>query len=241
MITKLSAAHKKTFDAILGHPAPHNLAWHDVKSLLEVVAVVEPEHSGKTKVSGNGKTLFLHADGHKDVHSAEQLKHIRDFLKGLQESGDTAGANPSASAPHLLVVIDHREARIFQTELHGTVPQRILPHHLPHNGAVSAGDSGRYLHDVGNEGTGQRRPELKSFYEAVAAHLKGAAAVLVFGCGTGASSAAESLMADLKAHHKDLAAKVVGVVSVDEKHLTEDQMLARARKFYAELPATAGA
>ena len=42
------------------------------------------------------------------------------------------------------------------------------------------------------------------------------------------------LIAELNLHHKDLAARIVGSVVVDEHHLTEDQWLAKAREFYAD-------
>jgi len=32
------------------------------------------------------------------------------------------------TAPHLLVVIDHQEARIYRTEVNGAVPVSIVPY-----------------------------------------------------------------------------------------------------------------
>jgi hypothetical protein len=81
---------------------------------------------------------------------------------------------------------------------------------------------------------GKSQPERKSYYEAVAKTLREAGQVLVFGSGTGKSSAMEMLLADLKDHHPDVAAKVIGSVVVDAHHTTEDQLLAQAREFYAE-------
>jgi hypothetical protein len=130
------------------------------------------------------------------------------------------------SAPHLLVVIDHREARIYRTEVHGSVPVKISPYD-PHG-------YGRHLHSAHEWTDGKRQPERKSFYEAIAKTLRGAEQVLLFGSGTGRSSAMDMLLADLKAHHADVAAKVIGSVIVDAHHTTEDQLLAKARDFYAE-------
>jgi microcystin degradation protein MlrC len=59
----------------------------------------------------------------------------------------------------------------------------------------------------------------------------------MFGSGTGKSSAMYHLLADLKAHHPDVAAKVVGSVVVDAHHTTEGELLAHARKFYSEFNA----
>jgi hypothetical protein len=61
----------------------------------------------------------------------------------------------------------------------------------------------------------------------------GAEQLLLFGSGTGASSAMDGLMAELQRHHREIAGRVIGSVVVDERHLTEDQLLARAREFYA--------
>jgi hypothetical protein len=131
---------------------------------------------------------------------------------------------------HFLVVIDHRQARIYKSEIHGAAPQRIVPHD-PHG-------YGRALHYNQDDSNGQRKPELKSFYEAVAKTLRGADQILIFGAGTGASSAMSQLVLDLQHNHHDLAERVVGTLTIDEHHLSENQLLARAREFYAA-PATA--
>lgn len=93
---------------------------------------------------------------------------------------------------------------------------------------------GRHLHSAQEWTDGKRLPERKSFYEAVAKTLQGADQVLLFGGGTGRSSAMEMLLADLKAHHPDVAEKIIGSVVVDAHHTTEDKLLAKARDFYAE-------
>ena len=52
---------------------------------------------------------------------------------------------------------------------------------------------------------------------------------MLFGTATGASSAMVQLEADLKAHHQDIAGRIIGSAVVDEHHLTENQLLAKAR------------
>ena len=128
---------------------------------------------------------------------------------------------------HLLVVIDHKEARVYHTEVHGAVPERIVPYD-PHG-------YGRHLHSAHEWSDGKRLPEQKSFYEAIAKTLRGAEQVLLFGSGTGRSSAMEQLLADLKEHHSDVAEKVIGSVVVDAHHTTEHQLLAKAKEFYDKL------
>lgn len=185
------------------------------------------EENGNLKVSRNGQTLVLHRPRGKDMADNSELMQVRHFL----ERSGAPEAAPAKTGTHLLVVIDHREARIFTTELHGAIPHRIVPY--------DPFGFGRDLHYNQDDSNGQRKPEQKSFYEAVARTLRGAEQILMFGTGTGASSAMEHLLLDLKKNHPDLAARVVGSIAVDEHHLTEAQLLARARDFYATLSAAA--
>ena len=137
-----------------------------------------------------------------------------------------ATPNEHEAAPHLLVVIDHQEAKVYRTELHGTVPQRLVPYD-PHGYR-------KHLHSAHEWTDGKRVPERKSYYEAIAKTLRGAEQVLLFGSGTGRSSAMEQLVADLTAYHHDVAEKIIGTLVVDPHHTTENQLLAHAREFYAE-------
>jgi hypothetical protein len=125
------------------------------------------------------------------------------------------------AAPTLLVALDHREAKVYRTETRGTVPERIVPYD-PHG-------YGRHLHSAHEWTDGKRVTERKSYYEAIAKTLDGADRVILFGSGTGRSSAMDQLTADLKAHHPAVAAKVIAAVVVDAHHTTEPQLLAEAR------------
>ena len=138
--------------------------------------------------------------------------------------------NPTArplvsDSVHVLVVIDHRMARIYKADLHETVYDYIIPY--------DANGLGRHLHYVQNESESQQQPERKSFYDAVAKTLQSAKKILLFGSDTGAGSAMEQLFTELKRNHQALARRVVGSIVVNEEHLTENQLLAKARAYYA--------
>ena len=216
----LNGRHQHTYEAIFRHPAAHNLEWHDVQSLLDALGEVVEGRNGALQVTRNGQMVTLHAPKHKDVATVEDLLAIRRFL---EQSGETAISPSVATGVHLLVVINHHEAKVYRTELHGTVPQQLVPYD-PHG-------FGRHLRSDTPETDGKRKPERKSFYEAVAATLRGADRILIFGSGTGESSAMEQLLADLKHNHRDVAKHVVGSIVVDAHHLTESQLLAQAREF----------
>lgn len=146
----------------------------------------------------------------------------------IDSGGERIMATPEKpdESLHLLVVIDHHEARVYRTEVHGAIPMRLVPYD-PHG-------YGKHLHSAHEWTDGKRQPERKSFYESIAKTLLGADQILLFGSGTGRSSAMEMLLADLKAHHQDVAKKIIGSVVVDAHHTTENQLLAKARDFYAE-------
>jgi hypothetical protein len=227
-----NGSHRGTYDAVFRRPAAHNLQWRDVWTMLGTVADVQ-EHNGTLKATRNGQALVLHRPRGKDLADLKELAQVRHFLERSGAPAPAAASPPAAAdGTHLLVVIDHREARVYRTELRGSVPQRITPYD-------PRGD-GRHLHYVEDDSNGQRKPERRSFYEAVAAALAGAEQVLVFGAGTGASSAMDQLIAELGRRHPDLAQRVVASVVVDEAHRTEDQLLAAARDFYAKVPAAVG-
>jgi hypothetical protein len=192
--------------------------------MLGALADVTDERSGTLKVTRNGQTLTVHPPKRKDFSDIQELIRIRNFL---ERSDAPSQAPVVAGGVNLLVVIDHREARIFQTELHGSVPEKIAPYD-PHG-------SHRHLHHVEENSSGQRKPELKSFYEAVARTLRTAEKILILGSSTGASSAMDRLLAELEQRHPEIARRVVGTLVVNEQHMSEDQLLARAREVYAQI------
>ncbi len=125
------------------------------------------------------------------------------------------------TGPTLLVVIDHREAKVYRTETHPAARERIVPYD-PHG-------YGRHLHSAHEWTDGERVPECKSDYVTLAKTLSGAGRIVVFGGGTGRSSAMDRLMADLTDHHPAVAARVVASVVVNAHHTTEHQLRAEAR------------
>ncbi len=220
---KTLLSHQSTYDSIFQHPIAHNLKWREVRSMLIELADNVQEHHGTLKVTRNEHTLVLHEPYGKNISDLFELMEVRRFL---ERSDAATRQRPAANGTHLLVVIDHREARIYEAELNGSVPQRIVPY--------DPGGFGRHLHYVQDDSNGQRKPEQKSFYEAVARALQNAEKVLVFGSGTGASSAMDQLLAELERCHKELARRIVGAIVLDQQHLTTDQLLAKAREFYAK-------
>jgi hypothetical protein len=80
------------------------------------------------------------------------------------------------------------------------------------------------------------KPEANTFFPPIAAALKGATHLLVFGSGTGSSSEMNQFVTWLGQHHADLAKLVLKAVTIDEHHQSDAQILAKARDLFA-LPA----
>jgi len=222
MHEKLSAAHQRTYESIFAHPLSHSIELREIHSLLDILGEVTEEHNGNCRIVRNEGTLVLHPIANGSTLDKTTLIKIRHFLQSTQSPESPA---ISAGGEHLLVVIDHQEARIFRSELSGTVPEKIVPHD-PHG-------FGQHVHNVHDPAEGQHHPVPKSYFEAVAKSLSGAGKILLFGAGTGGGSAMNELVDELHKEHRDIFNRIIGVEAVDETHLTEGELLAKAREFYA--------
>ncbi len=216
----LAGAALRTYEAIFRHPAAHNLDWHDVRLLLGELGQTSVEPNGNLKVTRHGHTLVLHPPRTKEVAETKAILELRHFL----ELSEAAAPAAEKGESHWLVVINHHEARLFRSEMHGAVPQQILPH--------EPADYFRHAHNAKDFSRGQEKPDPNSFFEPVAHALTGTGQILLFGTGKGTSSEMEQFVTWLKKHHADLVQRIVGTVVIDERHLTEPQLLAKAREFY---------
>jgi hypothetical protein len=217
----LTGSHLRAYQAIFQHPVSHNLGWHDVHALLRQLGQVDEEPNGNLKVTRNGHILILPPPRTKDVAETEELMALRHFL----EQSETAAPDPKVKEMPWLVVIDHHEARIFRSAAPGAVPQLVRPH-VPE-------DYFRHAHNSMGFSRGQEKPDPNSFFEPVAAMLNDAGKILIFGTGTGMSSEMDQFVAWLNVHHPVVAKRIIGTLVIDEHHLTEDQLLAKAREFFA--------
>jgi hypothetical protein len=216
----LTGAHLRTYNTIFQHPISHNLKWHDVHALFHEIGQVESEPNGNLKVSRNGQILVLHPQTAKDVSETDEIMRLRHFLL----RSETKPPESDTKESHWLLVINHDEARIFRSEMHGAIPQSIQPHE-PEAQFRPAQDSRDFKR-------GRDKPDPNSFFKPVAAALQAAGEILIFGSGTGASSEMDQFIEWLKQHHPELSKRVIGSVVVDEHHLTEGQLLEKAREFY---------
>ena len=223
----LTGSHLRTYETIFQHPISHNLGWQDVHSMFRHLGQVEEEANGNLKVTRNGQSLVLHPTSAKQVDDADAMMELRHFL---QRSEATTPATDDKDAGHWLLVIDHHEARIFRSEMHGAIPHRLLPH--------APEEYFRHAKHSLETSRGKEKPDPNSFFEPVAKALAEASRILIFGTGKGTSSEMDQFIAWSKKHHPELAQRFIGSLTVDEHHLTDDQLLAKAREFYGSAQAS---
>jgi hypothetical protein len=223
-ISSLAGSHLRTYTAIFQHPVSHNLEWREVRALFEHIAEVVEQPNGNLRVTRHGESLVLHPPRTKDVAEIEELMAIRHFIQRSEQAAPaTAGGEP-----HWLVVINHHEARIYRSETRDSVPERVLPHapdeffrHAPHSRDFARG---------------QEKPDPNSYFEPVARALQGNGPILLFGSGTGTASEMDQFASWLHDRHPAVAQRIIESCVVDEHHLTEAQLLAKARGIFATAP-----
>ena len=221
MTKTLSTEHQRTYDSIFQHPISANLERRDVKALFDALGEVTEEHNGNLKFDRNGQTLILHPSHTNHPANVEEVMTIRHFL----ESTATPLLPREVSPLHLLVVIEHRQAMVFRSELSGSITETIVPHSTHRNP--------RHVHNAQEHGGRQSRPAGASFFKAIAENLEGADEILMFGTGEGGRKAMDTLTEELRTNYTELLDRVVGSIEVGVKHLTEEDLLEKAREFYA--------
>jgi hypothetical protein len=207
--------------SLLAGKLPRNLSWNEVVELMGKLGEVRP-HEGKEVefVIGSQRAFFKRPHTHS--LEVDEVSRLRRFLN---EVG--LGPTPKKSAPagRIVVVIDHRLARIYQ-DLGSSRPKRedAMKPYDPH------GFHRHLIHRKEAHYEGQRIPEETSFYEQIAEDLKPANEIVLIGHGTGKSSALGFLVEYLKTHHSTILPQVIATEVADLSALTEPEIEAIAKQ-----------
>ena len=216
----LTENHLQTYQRIFQHPTLYNIGWREVTAMLRELCQVEEKPNGSLRFTRRGQTLVVRPPLTKEVSDINELNALRDFLLHTEEVPPETG-EPST---HWVLVIDHHQARIFNSDQTGTQALPIQPpattDHFRHTV-----DSADFSHS--REPHGQN-----AYFASVAQALKAAPNVLVIGAGTGTGSCMLQFFGWVKSHHPDLAGRIIGTVTVNEHHMSDDQLLVLARKFF---------
>ena len=223
---QVSGANQRTLDAVFRHPSAHNLEWSAVTALIEKIGEVKHKSNNEFEFHVAGEVHFMRKPHAKDIDGRDVIK-LRKFL---QEAGwsseerpvETAHVQPSA--PNLMVVVDHHEAKIYDIASDTEHASRTIKPYDPHH----------FLHHLTHKdqfvARGQRAPEDITFYEAIGAALTRAGSIIIVGHGTGKSNAANHLSDYLRSHHPAVAEKISRECTADLSSITERQLLELAQK-----------
>jgi stalled ribosome rescue protein Dom34 len=116
---------------------------------------------------------------------------------------------------HLVIWLDHREARVIGFNAHDSSEESVHAHKT----------RGHWHHRAGVIGDGHGRDD-KVFLDEIAKSTGEAGEILVMGPG----QAKDALMRRLREHWPDIARRVMGVEASD--HPTDAQIVAHARAFF---------
>ena len=214
--SKLTGALLRTYNTIFGKPDSHDVGWQEIHALFQKLGQVADETNGDLKVTRHGQILVLHPPRAKKAYEKDEILALRHFL----ERSESLAPELNGRDPHMLLVIDHHEARLFCSEVNGGIPHQILPY-----------EPDGYFWHTKNPKHLSEAPKLSDFFKHIAEALQAAGQILIFGTGT--SREIDQFMAWLNLNRPEVAGRIIGSMVVNEDLLVEGHLLAKAREFYA--------
>lgn len=226
----LHEGDRTTIDLIYHHPLAHNLAWHDVLTLLGHIGKAEQKHDGKWLFEVNGLQRTFPSP-HGEHVEPDDVSKLRAFLSEAGFLTDSRGEPYLGShdtAPVKMVLIDHRAATVYELRdgacIHVATVQPHDPHHFLHH--LTHRDQPHY--------PGQRGPEDPSFYDSLISALQGAETAVIIGTATGTSAAIEVLGNWLRAEHGRAPARIVEITQTNTSGHTVPELAQLAHQALRE-------
>jgi hypothetical protein len=217
--SKLTGSLLRTYNTIFEKPDSHDVGWQEIRALFRKLGQVVEETDGDLKVTRHGQIMVLHPPRAKDAYKKDEIMALRHFL----ERSELQPPEINGRDPHMLLVIDHHEARLFRSEVNGGIPHQILPYE----------PNGYFWHTIDPKdlSKGKKARNLNDFFIHLAEALQTAGQILIFGTGT--SREIDQFMAWLNLNRPEVAGRIIGSMVVDVDLLVEGHLLEKAREFYA--------
>jgi hypothetical protein len=217
--SKLTGALLRTYNTIFEKPDSHDVGWQEIHALFQKLGQVADETNGDLKVTRHGQIMVLHPPRAKNAYEKDEILALRHFL----ERSETQPPEINGRDPHMLLVIDHHEARLFCSEVNGGIPHQILPYE----------PNGYFWHTINPKdlSKGKKTRILTDFFIHIAEALQAAGQILIFGTGT--SREMDQFLAWLNLNRPEVAGRIIGSMVVDVNLLVEGHLLEKAREFYA--------
>lgn len=213
----MTAHARKTYEAILGSPAPRDLEWTQFEAMWRHVAQEVEQESGDrlaVRVHGHREVFRRPHDGRVSIEDVERARHLLRSMPDVKSSG------------HLIAVaIDERRARILDFDLDAEQEQDS------ERDVKDRDTRSRHLRTVERHSGHEDTQLLNTFFDDVAAALTKPAQhhpVVVLGHGHGKSNAAADFISRLREKHPELAAHIAGVGDVDLSSDNDAELEAKA-------------
>jgi len=229
--------HLRTLQALYAHPLQHGVRVANVEALFRSLGAHVTELGDRRlrlQMPAGQETWIRIGCGLRnpdlDTEAVMRLRHL------LQEAGVTPD-HPEADGPtprgdqarRLVLLLDHRHTDVFRLEGEEVDHAVLKPH-----GIWGTNQNLSHRHD--RDQAGQRAPIDRDYLARIAAAITDADVVLLLGHGNGANDMRSLLLQHLERHHRDLIDRIVGIETLDDSGLTEEQLVAIAREHFGNLP-----
>lgn len=229
--------HLRTLQALYAHPLQHGVRVAKVEALFRSLGATVTELGDRRLrlQMPAGQETWIHTScglRQPDL-DAEAMMRIRHLL---QEAGVTPD-HPEADGPsprgdqsrRLILHLDHRHTDVFRLEGEEVEHAVLKPH-----GIWGTDQNLSHRHD--RDQAGQRAPVDHDYLARLAAAIADADVVLLLGHGHGANDMRQLLLHDLETHHRELVDRIVGIETLDDGGLSDDELLAMAREYFGNQP-----
>ncbi|MEI7666645.1 MAG: hypothetical protein WCI65_11425 [Synechococcaceae cyanobacterium ELA263] len=229
--------HLRTLQALYAHPLQHGVRVAKVEALFRSLG------ANVTELGDRRLRLQLPAGQETWIHAACGLRHpdldadaVMRLRHLLQEAGVTP-EHPEADAAsprgdqgrRLILHLDHRHTDVFLLEGEEVEHAVLRPH-----GIWGTDQNLSHRHD--RDQAGQRAAIDHDYLARLAAAIAAADVVLLLGHGRGANDMRQLLLHHLENHHRDLLDRIVGIETLDDGGLSDEQLVAIAREHFGNLP-----
>ena len=214
----LTGASLGTFQSLMNDPPTAAVDWNSVRDLLGQLGDLAVEPNGNLILTRHGQILVLHPAQTRSIGESGEVMALRRFL----QQSDALPVHSAGRDPHLLVVIHQRNASVFRCQVVGGVPQLILRFDF---------DAHTFDIHATKPAMSAKPAHPKDAFVVVAEALQSAGQIVIF--GTSGSGEIDEFIAALVRHDPTLQDRIVGTMHIDERQLSEAELLTAARAFYA--------
>ncbi|MFP5020823.1 hypothetical protein [Pseudonocardia phyllosphaerae] len=204
----MNAHTRKTYEALVGTPAPRDLEWDKFEHLWSDIAdEVKNESGDRLSVTMNGhREVFRRPhDGRVSIEDVERARHLLKAKPETQGEGQSLG--------HVIAVaIDEKNARVLDFDL-DAVKVTDTEHDVRDHTA-----QGHHLRTVERHTGHDDEQDLVTYFDDLAKALQNdlqGRKFVVLGHGRGKSDAAAGFVERLDTKHHELYQQLAGTADVD--------------------------